>query len=333
MFCKTLAGACLIAAAALLSAPGTARAQSAAVMSREQLQALIDESDKALKNLVVARDQTPPPSLAFKRDKRGSALTDDLRQHVVPPDTQKKLEALEARAKSDLEAGDLPGVQVELAELRRGLKMQIEEYQAIVEYWSQPTSLPVAEDASRKATLQANGIQAPNQAEIDSLEAQLDKQIAAADFITAMRATWPKLGEAQRQARSAQYQQLISKLDGGGLQGLRSATPTRQCVPVSGATTSGTDVPNTRPDFPPVNDYFPLPMARQGIKSGTPEVFVIVDAKGCPERAVLVGPSEHEEFDDAGLRLAVAGRYVPAVKDGNPVRAGFFLRLNFFNPL
>jgi len=30
---------------------------------------------------------------------------------------------------------------------------------------------------------------------------------------------------------------------------------------------------------------------------------------------------------------AVAGRYVPAVKDGNAVRGGFFLRLNFFNPL
>ena len=81
-----------------------------------------------------------------------------------------------------------------------------------------------------------------------------------------------------------------------------------------------------------MNDYFPLPMARQGIKSGSPQVFVIVDAKGCPERAVLVAPTAHEEFDDAGLKLAVAGRYAPAGKDGNPVRAGFFLRLDFFNP-
>jgi hypothetical protein len=127
MFCKTLAGACLVAAAALISAPGATRAQSAGVMSREQLQALVDESDKALKNLIIARDQTPPPALAFKRDKRSRVLTDDLKQHVVPPDTQKQLEALDARAKSDLEAGDLPGVQVELAELRRGLKTQIEE--------------------------------------------------------------------------------------------------------------------------------------------------------------------------------------------------------------
>ncbi len=148
-----------------------------------------------------------------------------------------------------------------------------------------------------------------------------------------MRTTWPKLNELQKQAKQAQYQQLISKLDSGGLQGLRSATPTRQCVPASGDATSLTDAPNTRPDFPSISDYFPLPMLRQGIKSGTPEVFVIVDAKGCPERAVLVGPTEHEEFDDAGLKLAVAGRYVPAARNGYPVRGGFFLRLNFFSTL
>lgn len=333
MFCKTVAGVCLLTAAALISTPVATRAQSTGVLSREQLQALVDESDKALKNLVIARDQTPAPALASRRDKRGLGLGDDLSHEVMPSDAQKKLEALQARAMSDLQAGDLPGVQVELADLRRGLKTEIEKYQAIVDYWNQPPSLTVAEDAGRKATLQANGITTPNQGEIDALSAQLDQQIAAHDFVTAMRTTWPKLNELQKQAKQAQYQQLISKLDSGGLQGLRSATPTRQCVPASGDATSLTDAPNTRPDFPSISDYFPLPMLRQGIKSGTPEVFVIVDAKGCPERAVLVGPTEHEEFDDAGLKLAVAGRYVPAAKNGYPVRGGFFLRLNFFSTL
>jgi hypothetical protein len=59
-------------------------------------------------------------------------------------------------------------------------------------------------------------------------------------------------------------------------------------------------------------------------------VFVVVSAEGCPERAVLVGPAEHEEFDDAGLRLAVDGRYFPAEKNGKAVRAGFYMRLNFY---
>jgi hypothetical protein len=56
----------------------------------------------------------------------------------------------------------------------------------------------------------------------------------------------------------------------------------------------------------------------------------VVNADGCPERAVVVGPTEHEEFDEAGLRMAVDGRYFPAEKDGKAVRAGFYLRLNFF---
>jgi hypothetical protein len=72
-------------------------------------------------------------------------------------------------------------------------------------------------------------------------------------------------------------------------------------------------------------------MKRQGVRSGTPEVFVVVSAEGCPERAVLVGPSEHAEFDDAGLRLAVDGHYYPAGKDGKPVRAGFYMRVSFFD--
>ena len=330
MIRRSFSGAYLLLAAALASLPVIVHAQSNGVMSREQLQALIDESDKALKNLIVARDQTPPPALAFKRDKRGKGLSDDLRDNVVPPDTQKKLEALQSGATNDLRSGDLPGVQVELAELRRGLKAAIDEYQAIVEYWRQPISQPVAEDAGRKATLQANGISVPNQAEIDALASQLDQQVASGDFVTAMRTSWPKLDELQKQAKRAQYQQLISKATAGELQGMRSTTPTRQCVPADGEATSGTDTPNVRPDFPSISDYFPAPMKRRGIKAGSPDVFVIVDAKGCPERAVLVGPSEHEEFDEAGLKLAVAGRYLPAAKDGKPVRAGFFMRLNFF---
>jgi hypothetical protein len=326
---RSLGGACLIAAA-LASFQAISYAQ--AVMSRQQLQALLDESDKALKNLVIARDQTPPPALAIKRDKRGKGLGDDLQQNVVPPETQQKLEALETRAANDLRAGDLPGVQVELAELRGGLKAAIDKYQAIVDYWSQPVSQPVAEGANRKATLQANGIVTSNQAEIDALSAQLDQQVAAGDFVAAMRTSWPKLNELQKQAKAAQYQQLTSKLDAGGLQKLRSARPTRPCLPADGGVTSGTDTPNVRPDFPSISDYFPATMKRLGVKAGNPEVFVIVNTKGCPERAVLVAPSEHEEFDDAGLQLAVAGRYLPAVKDGKPVRTGFYMRMNFFDP-
>ena len=322
-------GICLLAGMALASAASTTQAQSTGVMSREQLQALIDESHKALQNLGAARDQKPPATIAFKRDKRGKALTDDLRQYVLPPDTEKRLGALEDGAKKDLQAGDLPGVQIGLAELRRSLAAEIARYQAIVDYWREPSSQPFVEGEARKSTLLANGIESPNQKEIESLATEFDQQVAAGDFVTAMRTSWPKLTDLRKQSKSTEWQQLISKLDAGGLQGLRSATPTRVCSPAT--TTSGSDTPNVRPDFPSISDYFPTSMTQHGIKSGNPEVFVIVNAQGCPERSVLVGPSEHEEFDEAGLKLAVAGRYLPAEKDGKPVRGGFYMRLNFLN--
>jgi hypothetical protein len=318
----------MLAYLALAAAVSTVHAQSAGVMPREKLQALIEESHTALVNLATARDQKPPPTVASRRDKRGKVLTDDLQQYVLPADTEQRLQALEAGARKDLQAGDLPGVQIGLAELRRDLAAGIERYQAIVDYWREPTSQPFAEGEARKSTLQANGINSPNQPEIEALSTQLDREVAAGDFVTAMRKSWPRLSDLRKQAKVAEWQQLISKLDSGGLTGLRSATPTRGCHP--SATTSGSDTPNVSPDFPPITDYFPNSMKQKGIKSGNPEVFVIVSAEGCPERAVLVGPSEHEEFDEAGLKLAVAGSYLPAEKDGKPVRGGFYMRLNFF---
>jgi hypothetical protein len=320
----------LLALVALAWLPSAAPAQTTGVLSREQLQALIDESSKVLNNLVVARDQAPTPALAFKRDKRGKSPTDDLKQ-ILSPDTQKKFETLQTNATNDLKAGDLPGAQIQLGELRQGLRAGIERYQAITEYWREPVSQPFAEGAARKSTLQANGVETPNRAEMETLSAQLDQQVASGDFVAAMRTTWPKLNELRKQARTEEYRQLMSKIDGNALQGFRSATPGRRCAPAEGGQTSGADEPSVRPDFPSINEYFPTSMKRRNIKSGNPEVFVVVNAEGCPERAVLVGPAEYAEFDDAGLRLAVDGRYLPAQKDGKAVRGGFYMRLNFFD--
>lgn len=301
------------------------------MLPREQLQALIDESVQALRKLVAARDQPPEPALAFKRDRRGKAPTDDFKERLLPPATQKELEALQISTVSDFTAGDLPGVQIHLAQFRKGLKEEIERYQAITDYWREPASLPYVEGAARKATLKANGIETPNLTEIETLSAQLDAQVASGDFVAAMHTTWPKLSKLQEQAKAAEYQQLIAKIDSGALQGFRSATPGRKCSPPEGGLTSPTDTPSTRPDSPPTTEYFPTSMKRQGVRSGTPEVFVVVSAEGCPEQAVLVGPSEHEEFDDAGLRLAVDSHYYPAAKDGKAVRAGFYMRVSFFD--
>jgi len=146
------------------------------------------------------RDQKPPPAVALKRDKRGKGLTDDLQQYVLPPATEKRLAALEEGAKKDLQAGDLPGVQIGLADLRRSLAAEIARYQAIVGLLARTNRppQPFAGGEARKSTLQANGIESPGQPEIEALSTQLDQEVAAGDFVAAMRTSW---AEARRAAQ------------------------------------------------------------------------------------------------------------------------------------
>ena len=69
-------------------------------------------------------------------------------------------------------------------------------------------------------------------------------------------------------------------------------------------------------------------MKQRGVV-GAPFVFVIVDAKGCPERALTLTSSGETDMDRAALQLAVDGTYFPAESDGAPIRSGLSFPVKF----
>lgn len=170
------AAALLLLAALTGLAPRT-RAQTSDVMSREQLGALLDESGKALENLRAACNQAVPTALANRKDRRDLTFKDDLRENVLVPETEAQLTALKQTAANDLGAGELPGAQVNLANLRANLAVGIERFRAITDYWKDTGSLPPdarnPEWVTRSEQLRAAGIEpARHGAEAAALEAR-----------------------------------------------------------------------------------------------------------------------------------------------------------------
>ncbi len=309
-----------LALAASLSLPVAAQGSAPAVMSREQLQKLLDESGTVVNNLLTARNQNVPKEIAEQRDKRGKGLKDDLQQNVMPPEVETRMKGLRESAAKDLAAGDLPGVQVTLATLRRDLTTEIERYQAVIAYWRDIGAHPLPAGVVDENLLRAHRVEPAFQKELADLRGQLDKQVAGRDFVTAMRTTWPSYQDLLKRKAVEESRRIVSNIDTGGFTDLRSAKATRECA--AAGTTSGDDAPTPRKDFPATIDYFPAKLKDLGITKGVLDVFVVVDAKGCAERAVLIKPSEYPEFDEAGLDLAVDGHYLPAAKNVSAAKAG-----------
>jgi hypothetical protein len=315
----------LVSLSAVAQAPTPAPAP--AVMSREQLQKLLDESGTVVNNLVTARNQEVPKELADRKDKRGQTIKADLQDNVMRPEVETRLKSLRESAAKDLAAGDLPGVQVTLINLRRELTTEIERYQGIVAYWRDIGTRGLPTGVADESVLRAHRVEPAFQKELTDLGSQLGKQIASRDFHTAMATTWPRYQDVLKRKDTEESRRIMASIDTGGFTDLHSANPTRACEPAS--STSEDDVPRTRSDFPSPADFFPAKLKQLGITQGTLDVFVVVSAKGCAERAVLMKPSEYPEFDQAGLDMAVEGKYLPASKEGAAMRGGMFLRIRF----
>jgi len=316
-------GGCLLVLTAAACFAPAIHAQSGGVMSRQQLEALLGESSTTLDNLRAARKQSVPLAIANREDRRGLTFKDDLRQNVLLPEVETRLEALEATIATDLRAGDLPGAQLSLVSLRRELAGEIERFKAITDYWKEKSSLkPDPRNpgwSARNDTLRASGIDPPPHAvEAATLETQFHGRIASREFAPAMNTIWPKLQEASQVAKSEEAQLILSRLDKSDLQGLPSAAPTRNCVPAK--ETSHAEFPAFRvKEFPSSAKY--MSRAAKSGKEGVAEISVVVDSRGCPERAVLIGTSGNPALDTGALRMAVDGYYLPAEKDGAAMRS------------
>ncbi len=205
-----------LAFAASLALSVSAQSGAPAVMTREQLQKLLDESGTVMTNLATARTQQLPKDVADKRDKRGQGIQDDLQKNVMSPETEARLKALRESAAKDLAAGDLPGVQVTLVNLRRGLTSEIERYQAIVAYWREIGAPGYRLAVVDEAFLRAHRVEPAYAKELADLRAQIEKQVGAGDFVTAMQTTWPTYENTLRRKAVEESRRIVTSIDSGG---------------------------------------------------------------------------------------------------------------------
>jgi TonB family protein len=94
----------------------------------------------------------------------------------------------------------------------------------------------------------------------------------------------------------------------------------------------GRDMPGLGADFPSSEAFYP-PSAKQNDVEGAVTLRVTVSDTGCVQRAEIAGTSGVAELDDGALKLAMAGRYVPAAGSGDKgVAATMLFRVRFEQP-
>jgi TonB family protein len=81
-------------------------------------------------------------------------------------------------------------------------------------------------------------------------------------------------------------------------------------------------------EFPSSQSYYPAEMERHSV-SGDIVVGVEVSAMGCAESAKVAISSGVKELDEAALKLAMDGHYVPAAQGDKAVPGSFVFRVRF----
>ena len=325
----------LLALSTLTLAIPYAQAQTGGVLPRSELEALLRDTTKSLQNLVIARSQQVPAEVANLKNPFGRNFKDDLVQSVMVPEAQARLDARLTSAANDLAAGDLPGVQLTLNNARREIRTEIERYQSIMDYWgavslgrrgswTQQDLLPGKRFPGSANPYPDLGITTPYDAELDELNAKLDTQIEARDFIPAMRVTWPRIRELRTLAAIEQSRQLLAKLDSGELKDLRSEKRSADSPCVPAKRTSGQPAPILATDFAPAPSA-PASSGAPTANAGT-AVIAIVSAEGCAEQALLARRADANPTEIAALHAAANGRYLPAGKDGTAIRSAVMFR-------
>jgi TonB family protein len=102
--------------------------------------------------------------------------------------------------------------------------------------------------------------------------------------------------------------------------------------PAPVAPVKGRDKPALGADFPSSEAFYP-PTAKLNDVEGAVTLRVSISETGCIQRAEIAGTSGVAELDDGALKLAMAGRYVPAAGAGDKGTAGTMLfRVKFEQP-
>lgn len=94
----------------------------------------------------------------------------------------------------------------------------------------------------------------------------------------------------------------------------------------------GKDKPGLGADFPSSEAFYPATTKLNDVE-GAVTLRVTISETGCIQRAEIAGTSGVAELDDGALKLAMAGRYVPAAGAGDKGTAGTMMfRVKFEQP-
>jgi TonB family protein len=96
--------------------------------------------------------------------------------------------------------------------------------------------------------------------------------------------------------------------------------------------TKGRDKPGLGADFPSSEAFYPA-TAKLNDVEGSVTLRATISETGCIQRAEVVGTSGVAELDEGALKLAMAGKYVPAAGPGDKGVAGSMMfRIKFEQP-
>ncbi len=308
----------------------------AQVLSRAELETALQSTKKNLKDLIGAKHQGLPGKFAFRQDALGRTMKDELKEQVLPSDRQTQLEKQLSSAESDLKAGDLPGAQIRLNEVRTTIKAEVERYQAVMEYWrligatsrvaveprSDEATPPVVVNHAIRDRWQSVGITSPHDEDVASAETAFAQQMESRDYVTALRTTWPQLLELRKRQSADRSQQLLSRIDQGEWSARRSTQAARECA-----------APQRKSDFAvPAHtlDFKRLEKKPwRGGRGGDVVVAAVVDAQGCLERAFIVASDDDKRMDEQALFMVATSVWWPGQKDGVAIRSSRLIPMRF----
>jgi len=256
---------------------------------------------------------------------------------VLTAEAKNQLDELHARAVAQTNSGDEEGLKRTIAEAAPLIRAQLYRSFLVIGYWGMQDSIayqvkllqpwldraPPEERKTVSARADA-GYEALKKAYAFALESKqysVAPGSAAGKLLTTTGEAVQSL-DAERNSLVKQQASLPNPIEIAPLK--REEPCTLSIAPKPGSSKAVIAVS----EFPSSEPYYPAEMKRRGV-SGNVVVRVDVSTKGCADAASIVGSSGVKELDQAGLKYAMAGHYVPASEADEAVPGQIVFRVAF----
>ena len=269
-------------------------------------------------------------------DHAGHTLESYWNDNVLTVEPKRRLDELHAKAVAQTQGGDSEGLTRTLAEAEPLIRAELYKSFVVMGYWAMEDNvayqmkllqpwLDRASPEERKTV--SDRVEGTYEALKKSYAAALESKeysVAsgpASGLVTTMDGASRFLDE-ERISLVKQQESLPIPFNVAPLK--REQPCTLSIAPKLGASKASIAVS----EFPPSEQYYPAEMKRRGV-SGNVIVNVEVSTLGCAETAKIVGSSGVKELDEAGLKYAMDGHFVPAAEADKAVPGSIVFRIAF----